>query len=178
MQPAQPRRTRAPRYLQVAHDLYGPAFEVRDPQDVREAVADWSSLKDAQRGYALAHLLYLNLQAQAATQRLLAELRDHSADMADDLETVARAARHRGRPAENAEVQDVPTTLETTDAKGVEAASRGDGPEASGDAGAEDPASADADAPDAEALIRGDGELSPLAALFNDPDEETHDEAR
>lgn len=89
--PATSRRGANPSFLKTARALYGAAFDSNLPDDVREASSDWSALTDAQRSYALAHLLYLNLHAQQTTHRLLAELCDSNEELVDALGSLTRA---------------------------------------------------------------------------------------
>jgi hypothetical protein len=71
------RRSRGePRYLQVAHHFYGEAFGARREVALAEAMADWSELNEDEQSFAVAHLHYLGLLAQARTQKLLVQVRD------------------------------------------------------------------------------------------------------
>lgn len=71
------RRSRGePRYLQVAHHFYGEAFGARREVALAEAMADWSELNEDEQSFAVAHLNYLGLLAQARTQKLLLQVRD------------------------------------------------------------------------------------------------------
>ena len=152
--PSPSRRGANASFLQTARALYGAAFDSNLPDDVREASADWSALTDAQRSYALAHLLYLNLHAQATTHRLLAELRDNGEDLAEDLGALTRAGlRHLAR-------------LDTVEPPPL--------PASPANAQAQAPEIDPTDVPQPDAL---DEETS-LAALFNTPDAEVNDEDR
>ena len=72
---ARPRRTdRGPAFLTTAQSFYGDAFGARRRKDLADAIADWAELSDEEQSFALAHLQYLNLVAQAGTQRLLARV--------------------------------------------------------------------------------------------------------
>ncbi len=46
-------------------------------------MADWAELSEEEQSFALAHLQYLNLVAQAGTQRLLLQLRELLAEIED-----------------------------------------------------------------------------------------------
>ena len=167
-------RQRLPRYLDAAQNLYGPAFEVRGPDDMRDALADWSSLTIEQRSYATAHLLYLNLQAQAVSQRLLAELRDNSMDLADDTDALTRATLQR---LSEREVDDAPREGHDQHVASQPEGSLG-GSNPTGREGREpaaNPTSASdaTDVPDPEALTLDYDEPSSLAELFNQGNEET-----
>ena len=72
---ARPRRNdRGPAFLTTAQSFYGDAFGARRRKDLADAIADWAELSDEEQSFALAHLQYLNLVAQAGTQRLLARV--------------------------------------------------------------------------------------------------------
>ena len=72
---ARPRRNdRGPAFLTTAQSFYGDAFGARRRKDLADAIADWAELSDEDQSFALAHLQYLNLVAQAGTQRLLARV--------------------------------------------------------------------------------------------------------
>ncbi|MFH1466063.1 MAG: hypothetical protein ABIO70_16890 [Pseudomonadota bacterium] len=62
--------------MQIAREHYGAAFGRRRPGSVERARDDWADLAEEDRSFALGHLLYLNLLAQAATVRLLLQVRD------------------------------------------------------------------------------------------------------
>ncbi len=49
-------------------------------------MAEWSELDDAEQRFTIAHLLYLNLRAQAAQLRALRQLRDLVGHAVDDLD--------------------------------------------------------------------------------------------
>lgn len=76
---------RQPAWMEAARQFYGSAFEVKDPAELSSAMHDFTDLSDAEQRFALAHLLYLNLQAQAQGTRLLRELRDTLDEVADDV---------------------------------------------------------------------------------------------
>lgn len=90
MPPQRPRaKTKAravPLFLQLARDFYGPAFGARRSRALDEAHEDWADLEEHEHSFALGHLLYLNLQAQAGTQRLLLQVRDGLDEIATLLE--------------------------------------------------------------------------------------------
>ena len=68
------RNDRGPAFLSTAQSFYGDAFGARRRKDLADAIADWSELTEEEQSFALAHLQYLNLVAQAGTQRLLARV--------------------------------------------------------------------------------------------------------
>jgi len=75
-----------PLFLIIAKSLYGEAFGSRAKSDIAEAMADWAELDPDEQSFAAAHLHYLDLMAQAGTQRLLGEMRDLLEDIAEALE--------------------------------------------------------------------------------------------
>ncbi|MCB9764973.1 MAG: hypothetical protein H6739_34690 [Alphaproteobacteria bacterium] len=70
--------------MRVARTLYGDAFEARTRDAVAEAMGDWAQLNRAEQGFAIAHLLYLNLRAQASTQHALRVLTEAVEEGLDD----------------------------------------------------------------------------------------------
>lgn len=85
---AQKRPDTIPSFLVTARSFYGEAFGPRRPEDLAVSMADWSELTEEERSFALAHLQYLNLVAQAGTQRMLArtvELLEELVDATEDL---------------------------------------------------------------------------------------------
>jgi len=62
--------------LQVARELYGEAFGSADRRSLEDAAHEWSELSEGERSFATAHLLYLSVEAQAATQSLLEDVRE------------------------------------------------------------------------------------------------------
>lgn len=80
-----PRRPKSPAWMEHARQFYGAAFEVNDAAELSGAIRDFAELSDAEQRFTLAHLLYLNLQAQTQGARLLRELRDTLDEVADDV---------------------------------------------------------------------------------------------
>jgi hypothetical protein len=80
-----PRSRKEPRFLRIAQAFYGEAFEVHRATDLSAAMADWSELTEDEQSFTLAHLHYLNLLAQAATQKLLLQVRDLLDEVADGI---------------------------------------------------------------------------------------------
>ena len=72
-------------FLQIAREHYGAAFGRRRPGSVERARDDWADLAEEDRSFALGHLLYLNLLAEAATVRLLVQVRDLLDEVAEGL---------------------------------------------------------------------------------------------
>ena len=72
-----------PAFLHTAKSMYGEAFGPRRQADLAESMADWAELTDEERSFTLAHLQYLNLVAQAGTQRLLVQVCELLAEIED-----------------------------------------------------------------------------------------------
>jgi len=83
-----PSDTKSPAFLHTARAFYADAFEPRRPADLAHAMAEFGELDDAEQRFAIAHLVYLNLQGQAELLRVLADVRDAAEDMADRIEEV------------------------------------------------------------------------------------------
>jgi len=83
---AQPRRPKNPAFLDAARAFYAEAFEHRRKKDLARSMAEWSDLDNAEQRFTIAHLLYLNVHAQAAQLRALRQVRDLLADLADGVE--------------------------------------------------------------------------------------------
>ncbi len=104
---AQQRRDRTPSFLAAAREFYGAAFSPTDRDDLAESMADWSELTDAEQSFALAHLQYLNLVAQAGNQRLLVQCRSLLEEVSDVLHDGLEA-----QPAHEPQVGDGDPQLE------------------------------------------------------------------
>jgi hypothetical protein len=89
------KRQDIPPFLVAARGFYGEAFEARRKSDLAESMADWADLTEDERSFALAHLQYLNLVAQAGTQRLLGAVLEVLEEIEDD---VGEALEGRGEP--------------------------------------------------------------------------------
>ena len=76
-------KPRNPAFLDAARAFYAEAFEHRRKKDLARSMAEWSELDDAEQRFTIAHLLYLNLHAQAAQTRALRQLRDLVGDVLD-----------------------------------------------------------------------------------------------
>ncbi|HMV66965.1 MAG TPA: hypothetical protein PKA64_08955 [Myxococcota bacterium] len=76
-------KPRNPAFLDAARAFYAEAFEHRRKRDLARSMAEWSDLDDAEQRFTIAHLLYLNLHAQAAQTRALRQLRDLVGDVLD-----------------------------------------------------------------------------------------------
>lgn len=79
-----PRRTN-PAFLDNARAFYADAFEHKKRRELARSVAEWAEMEPGEQSFAVAHLLYLNLHAQASTQRLLAQIRDLLDEVLDEI---------------------------------------------------------------------------------------------
>lgn len=88
-----PARPKPPAWMEKANLFYGSAFDLSDKDGLASAIHDFAELSDAEQRFMLAHLLYLNLQAQASQVRLLRDQRDTldelSADVGEGLDLLA-----------------------------------------------------------------------------------------
>jgi hypothetical protein len=81
----QPRSRKEPGFMKLAHRFYGEAFDVKRLRQLSAAMADWSELTEDEQSFTVAHLHYLNLLAQARTQKLLLQVRDLLDEVAEGL---------------------------------------------------------------------------------------------
>ena len=91
-----------PAFLAAARAFYGPAFAARTKNDLAAAMADWSEMDEDEQRFAVAHLHYLHLQAEAGTQRLLRRMIDVLEEVADSLADALEASA----PVEDVDVPD------------------------------------------------------------------------
>lgn len=106
-----PKPAVAPAYLETARAFYAEAFDQRSKRDLARSIAEWAELDEEEQSFATAHLLYLNLQAQAAGQRLLVQVRDLLDEMAEGLTTAIEASLPDEAP--------VPAAEDDSDPEGV-----------------------------------------------------------
>ena len=81
-----------PAFLAAARAFYGPAFAARTKNDLAAAMADWSEMDEDEQRFAVAHLHYLHLQAEAGTQRLLRRMIDVLDEVAESLAEALEAS--------------------------------------------------------------------------------------
>ena len=72
-----------PRWLDATRAFYAESFGATLPRGLRAAQDDWTDLTEEERTFALAHLQYLGLMAQAGTQRLLVQICDVLEEIAE-----------------------------------------------------------------------------------------------
>jgi hypothetical protein len=70
--PTRPKPAQTAGFLVTARSFYGAAFDHKKPKALARSMAEWAEMDEDEQSFAHAHLLYLNLQAQAATHKLLA----------------------------------------------------------------------------------------------------------
>ena len=88
-QTLRPARSTNPKWLDAARAFYADSFGATRTRELGAAKDDWSDLTEDEQAFALAHLLYLHLMAEAGTQRLLVQIRD----LLDEIADVAALAR-------------------------------------------------------------------------------------
>jgi hypothetical protein len=153
-----------PAFLDTARAFYAEAFDHKRKRDLADSIAEWSEMDEGEQSFAVAHLLFLNLQAQAGTQRILGQVRDLLDEVAESLTTAIEASLPDPDEADRDDDRDEDDDAD--DAPPAPAAARGanprpaavagdddaDGDEESEDDDAEDDADdEDADSDDAEA---------------------------
>ena len=79
-------KKRIPTFLSTARRFYGESFGSRTRREYLESMADWAELSEDEQSFALAHLQYLNLLAQARGQRLLLQVHDLLDEVAGHIE--------------------------------------------------------------------------------------------
>lgn len=94
-------RPTPPAWLDTARGFYADTFGTRRARDLRKAREDWADLTEDEQTFAQAHLLYLDLMAQAANQNLLLQIRDLLEEVADSLVVLRESG-----PAEDEEPED------------------------------------------------------------------------
>ncbi len=87
-----PKQSPQPAFLDTARAFYAEAFEHKKKRDLARSIAEWSEMDDDEQSFGVAHLLYLNLQAQAAGQRLVTQVRDLLDEVAESLTTAIEAS--------------------------------------------------------------------------------------
>jgi hypothetical protein len=80
------RTPKSPAFLETARAFYADAFEHRRKKDLAAAMEEWAEMDEAEQSFAVAHLLYLNLKAQADTLRVLVDVRDLLDEVADGVD--------------------------------------------------------------------------------------------
>jgi hypothetical protein len=86
-----PVKSTNPKWLDTARLFYADSFGALRLRELRGAREDWSDLTEEEQTFALAHLQYLDLMAQAGTQRLLVQISDALEEIIDALATFREA---------------------------------------------------------------------------------------
>ena len=114
---------KAPVFLATARTLYADAFEHRRKKDVAAAMDEWGELDEGEQGFTIAHLLFLNLKAQAETLRVLEDVRELLDEVADGLDQALDEDDEReDEPAGEAHGHSDPDGFRVEDAPVVDAA--------------------------------------------------------
>ncbi len=100
------RSAEQPAFLTIARAFYADAFGVGLQSDLDESVAEWSALTEAERSFAIAHLLFLGLVAQAGVQESVIDLNDLLDDLADSLEENLSADPEADPPEPETAIED------------------------------------------------------------------------
>jgi hypothetical protein len=77
----------APSYLEAARAHYAQAFDHLKKRDLARSMEDWAELNPEAQSFTVAHLLYLNIEAHAAGQRIMTQVRDLLDELAESLTT-------------------------------------------------------------------------------------------
>ncbi len=104
--PTRPKPAQTAGFLATARSFYGAAFDHKKPKALARSMAEWAEMDEDEQSFAHAHLLYLNLQAQAATHKLLTQVRELLDEVAESLTvaletSLAEVAEAREEPDEH-----------------------------------------------------------------------------
>mgnify|MGYP001190520513 CR=1 FL=1 len=97
-----PTQTTTPSFLATARAFYGEAFDHKKKSALSRSMAEWAEMEEDEQSFAVAHLAFLNLKAEAATQRLLMQVRDLLDEVAESL----TVALEESLPAEREETEE------------------------------------------------------------------------
>ena len=101
-----PTKTPIPSFLTTARAFYGPAFDHKKEKALARSMAEWAEMDEEKQSSALAHLAFLDLEAQATTERLLVQVRDLLNEVAASLSVALEASLPEEE--DEPEPQDVP----------------------------------------------------------------------
>jgi hypothetical protein len=87
-----------PVFLQAADAFYGAAFDHRSRRELAQAMREWGRLDDSEQRFAVAHLLFLNLQAQGEVVRVLGAVRRTAEDIAEGVDQALDAGDEPREP--------------------------------------------------------------------------------
>ena len=85
-------KPQTPTFLTTARAFYGPAFDHTKKKALARSMVDWTEMDEDEQSFASAHLAFLNLQAQASTQKLLTQVRDLLDEVAESLSVALEAS--------------------------------------------------------------------------------------
>ena len=109
-------RPQAPTFLSTARAFYGPAFGHTKKKALARSMVEWTEMDEDEQSFAAAHLAFLNLQAQAATQKLLTQVRDLLDEVAESLSVALEASLpEEGDDAEEDDEDDDPIPEDVPD---------------------------------------------------------------
>lgn len=100
-----PTQTTTPSFLATARAFYGEAFDHKKKSALSRSMAEWAEMEEDEQSFAVAHLAFLNLKAEAATQRLLMQVRDLLDEVAEGLTTAIEESLSP-EPAEDLDASD------------------------------------------------------------------------
>ena len=85
-------KPQSPTFLATARAFYGPAFDHKKKKALARSMSEWAEMDEDEQSFTAAHLAFLNLQAQAATQKLLTQVRDLLDEVAESLSVALEAS--------------------------------------------------------------------------------------
>jgi len=85
-------KPQSPTFLATARAFYGPAFDHTKKKALSRSMVEWTEMEEDEQSFAVAHLAFLNLQAQASTQKLLTQVRDLLDEVAESLSVALEAS--------------------------------------------------------------------------------------
>ena len=81
-----------PTFLAQARAFYADAFAHHRKATLSDAMSEWEELDESEQSFTLAHLSYLNIEAQAQTQQLLVQVRDLLNEIAEAFTVAVEAS--------------------------------------------------------------------------------------
>lgn len=81
-----------PAFLAQARAFYADAFAHHRKATLSDAMSEWQELEESEQSFTLAHLSYLNIEAQAQTQQLLVQVRDLLDEIAEAFTVAVEAS--------------------------------------------------------------------------------------
>jgi hypothetical protein len=90
-----------PPFLTQARAFYADAFAHHRKSELADAMSEWTELDEAEQSFAIAHLAYLGIEAQAQTQQLLVQVRDLLDELAEAFTVAVEASFAEPPPDED-----------------------------------------------------------------------------